>query len=113
MFKIFKSVIVLTALLTFLTSFIRLTHALYSFPKLCDVRSFDDYLQQTGKVYRDEQEKQFRESIFMSTKAVVDMGNKFAALGLSSFHMALNPLADLTHKELRKLLGSRITFTGE
>lgn len=100
-------------LLMFITSFITLTQSLQSFPKLCDVKDFDDYLQQTGKVYSDEKEKQFRESIFMGTKAVVDMGNKFATLGLSSFHMAINPLADLTHKENVKLLGSKITYTGE
>ncbi|KAI8119989.1 Cathepsin L [Lucilia cuprina] len=111
MFENSKSKILLVA--SVLTSFLTLTHALHSFPKLCEVRNFDEFQQQTGKVYKDEKEKQFRESIFMGTKAVVDMGNKYAALGLSSFHMNLNILADLTHKEVGKLLGSKITFTGE
>lgn len=100
-------------ILTFLTGFLTLTQSLHSFPKLCDVQDFDDYLQQTGKVYTDEKERQYREAIFIGKKAVVDMGNKYATLGLSSFQMAINPLADLTHKETLKLLGSKITYTGE
>lgn len=99
--------------LTFLLNGITFCDSLSSFPKLCDVRNYDDFLQQTGKVLHDEQERLYRETIFMGKKAVVDMGNKYAALGLMSFHMALNPLADLTHKEVTRLLGSRITFRGE
>ena len=99
--------------LAFLLSAVTLCDSLSSFPKLCDVRNYDDYLQQTGKVLRDEQERVFRESIFKAKQAVVDMGNKYAALGLMSFNMALNPLADLTQSEVAKLFGSKITFKGE
>ena len=99
--------------MAFLLSVVTLCDSLSSFPKLCDVRNYDDYLQQTGKVLHDEQERAFRETIFKAKQSVVDMGNKYAALGLMSFHMALNPLADLTEKEVAKLLGSRITFKGE
>ncbi|XP_061391827.1 procathepsin L-like [Musca vetustissima] len=96
-----------------LTSLVTLSWSLQSFPKLCNVQDFQDYLQQTGKVYNDPREYQFRESIFLAKKSVVDTGNKYAGQGLASFNMAINPLADLTHAEITRLFGSKITYIGE
>lgn len=101
------------AFVVLLFSFLAFTESLQTFQKLCDVRDFEDFLQQTGKVYNDPTERKFRESIFLAKKGVVDMGNKYAALGASTFNMAINTLADLTHDEVAHLYGSKITFTGE
>lgn len=89
------------------------TLAQQTFVKLCDVQNFDDYLAQTGKVYKDEKERQYRESIFIGKKSLVDLTNKYAASGLSSFQLAINPLADLTRREVGRMTASRITFIGE
>ncbi|XP_011180419.1 procathepsin L [Zeugodacus cucurbitae] len=89
------------------------TAAQQAFIKLCDVQNFDDYLAQTGKVYHDERERQYRESIFIAKKSLVDLTNKYAASGLSSFRLNINPLADLTRREVGRLTASRITFIGE
>lgn len=89
------------------------TLAQQTFNKLCDVQNYDDYLTQTGKIYNDDRERQYRESIFIAKKSLVDLTNKYAASGLSSFHLAINPLADLTRREVGRLTASRITFIGE
>ncbi|XP_013099952.1 procathepsin L [Stomoxys calcitrans] len=83
------------------------------FPKLSNVKDFDDFLRQTGKVYIDPKERQLRESLFIAKKAYVDLGNKNAADNKASFTMNLNTLADLTHDEVSKLYGSKISFSGE
>ncbi|XP_037952781.1 procathepsin L [Teleopsis dalmanni] len=91
----------------------KLSTSLQTFPKLCDVKNFDDFLQQTGKVYTDEKERQFREAIFIGKKSLVDLGNKNAGTGGGSFRMSINPLADLTRAEVAKMTGSRISYSGE
>lgn len=82
---------------------------LQSFPKLTNVRDFDDFLRQTGKVYLDEKEREFRESIFVATKSLVDLNNRHS----SSYKLSLNAFADMTRKELSSLLGSKLSVEGE
>lgn len=94
-------------------TFVNLSLSLDEFPKLFDVKNFDDYLQQTGRVYTDPKEREFRESIFLAKKTYIEMGNKYAAKGQSSFQMHINPLADMTHTEIQRLYGSKISIPGE
>ncbi|XP_030554227.1 cathepsin L1 [Drosophila novamexicana] len=82
---------------------------LQSFPRLCNVRDFDDFLRQTGKVYPDEREREFRESIFAAKKSLVDLSNS----RVSSYRLNINTLADMTRKEVATLLGSKISTQGE
>lgn len=82
---------------------------LQSFPKLCEVRDFDDFLRQTGKMYPDQREREFRESIFLAKKSLIDLSNN----RVSSYRLNLNILADMTRKEVSTLLGSKISFQGE
>ncbi|ALC42198.1 CG6347 [Drosophila busckii] len=82
---------------------------LQSFPKLCDVRNFDDFLQKTGKSYVDERERDYRESIFLAKKSLVDLTNTRAG----GYKLSLNILADMTRKEVVTLLGSKISTQGE
>ncbi|XP_030388251.1 cathepsin L1 [Scaptodrosophila lebanonensis] len=106
-----KSVPLLLLLLLSYLSAVSL--ALQSFPKLCNIHNFDEFLEQTGKVYSDEREREFRESIFSAKKSLIDLGNKNAAAGVASFRMAVNVLADLTRKEVSRLYGSKLSFQGE
>jgi len=85
---------------------------LQSFPKLCDVQNFDDYLRQTGKVYSDE-ERTYRESIFAAKMSLITLSNKNADNGVSGFRLGVNPLADMTRKEVGTLLGSKVSEFGE
>ncbi|EDW00714.1 procathepsin L [Drosophila grimshawi] len=85
------------------------SQTLQSFPKLCNVRNFDDFLEQTGKVYTDEREREFRESIFAAKKSLVDLSNS----RVGSYRLSINILADLTRKEVATLLGSKISTQGE
>lgn len=82
---------------------------LQTFPKLCDVRDFDDFLHKTGKVYPDEREREFRESIFAAKKSLVDLTNSRG----SGYRLSLNSFADMTRKEISTLLGSKISYQGE
>ncbi|KAH8404005.1 hypothetical protein KR215_007923 [Drosophila sulfurigaster] len=84
--------------------------ALQSFPKLCDVRDFDDFLLKTGKVYPDEREREFRESIFVAKKSLVDLTNNKVG---GSYKLNINIFADMTRKEVSTLLGSKISTQGE
>ncbi|KAL7738100.1 hypothetical protein ACLKA6_006447 [Drosophila palustris] len=83
--------------------------ALQTFPKLCDVRDFEDFLHKTGKVYPDEREREFRESIFAAKKSLVDLTNS----RVGSYRLSLNTFADMTRKEIATLLGSKISYQGE
>lgn len=85
---------------------------LQSFPKLCDIQNFDDFLRQTGKVYSDE-ERVYRESIFAAKMSLIALSNKNSDSGISSFQLSVNPLADMTKKEIATLLGSKISDNGE
>lgn len=73
------------------------------------MRDFDDFLRQTGKVYPDEREREFRESIFAAKKSLVDLSNS----RVSSYRLNINTLADMTRKEVATLLGSKISTQGE
>ncbi|XP_016979575.1 procathepsin L [Drosophila rhopaloa] len=85
---------------------------LQSFPKLCDVQNFDDFLRQTGKVYSDE-ERVYRESIFAAKMSLITLSNKNADNGIAGFRLGVNPLADMTRKEIGTLLGSKVSEFGE
>ncbi|EDW79732.2 uncharacterized protein Dwil_GK17860 [Drosophila willistoni] len=88
------------------------SQGLQSFPKLCDVNTFDDFLEQTGKVYSDA-ERLYRESIFGAKKALIDLTNKNADIGVGGYRLTLNTLADMTNKEISTLLGSKVSTGGE
>ncbi|SPP74269.1 blast:Cathepsin L [Drosophila guanche] len=87
--------------------------SLQSFPKLCDVHNFDEYLRQTGKNYADDGERAYRESIFAAKKSLIDLSNRNADSGFSGYRLSLNPLADMTKKEIATLLGSKVSESGE
>lgn len=79
------------------------------FPKLTKVSNFDDFLRQTGKIYLDENELEFRKSIFIKTKTVVDLSNIY----VTSYTLTINVFSDMTTKETNPLLGSKRTAIGE
>lgn len=87
--------------------------ALDSFPKLVNVKNFDDYLKQTGKTYPNAKERELREALFRAKKTIMELINQQAAVGLSTFKLDLNALADMTHTEIAKMTGSKISYTGE
>ncbi|XP_055906561.1 procathepsin L [Eupeodes corollae] len=83
------------------------------FPRLENVNTFDEFIQQTGRVYSNEQEKQMRETIFVAKKNLVDVSNKAFTNGISSYELGINPFADRTIFEFSQLHGSKISPIGE
>ncbi|TDG51123.1 hypothetical protein AWZ03_002486 [Drosophila navojoa] len=79
------------------------------FPKLTKVTNFDDFLRQTGKIYLDANEREFRKSIFLKTKTIVDLSNIY----VTSYTLTINVFSDMTTKETSPLLGSKRTAIGE
>lgn len=83
------------------------------FPKLCNVGNYDDFLAQTNKIYTDQKEKKFRETIFVAKKSIVDLQQKLCSTRACSFKMNLNALSDMTRSEISRMTGSSINSHGE
>ncbi|XP_055855598.1 procathepsin L [Episyrphus balteatus] len=83
------------------------------FPRLEHVNSFDEFIDQTGRQYSNEFEKQMRETIFVTKKNLIDVTNKAFENGLSTFALGINPFADRTLVEYSRLHGSKISLKGE
>lgn len=70
------------------------------------VPTFDEFVAEHAKEYKDDVELATRRAIFEANLKVIESHNAEADAGAHSFHMGVTSLSDLTHEEYRSMYTS-------